>query len=358
MATRFFNMRLLIITQTVDQHDTVLGFFHRWLVEFAKLCDEVTVIALGVGEYDLPPNVTVVSLGKEKGQSRLKYVLNLNYYLRQHGKEVDAVLIHMNPIYLVLFGWWFKWKKIVVGLWYTHRQVDLKLRLAVPFCDHVFTAAPESFNLETEKLHVVGHGIETGKFVCAFRADPQKEVIITHIGRLTPIKNCDTLIDAAAILKTRLRQPFKVRFIGAPAVASDVLYAEQLHHQVDRLLLSNIVEFVGNIKNTELPQHICGSTITVNLTPTGGIDKSVLESMSSGRPVLVSNTAFAPVFGQYAPDLVFEYRNAADLSAKIEKLITGGKYEAIATSLHETAVKYYDVSMIVKTIVDYLNLKS
>ncbi|MEK7538915.1 MAG: hypothetical protein AAB552_03680 [Patescibacteria group bacterium] len=58
-------MKLLILTQKVDQNDDILGFFHGWIREFAKHAEQVTVIALGVGEYDLPKNVRVFSLGKE-----------------------------------------------------------------------------------------------------------------------------------------------------------------------------------------------------------------------------------------------------------------------------------------------------
>ena len=59
-------MKLLILTQKVDKNDDVLGFMHGWIAEFAKHCEKVTVIALGVGEFDLPRNVTVLSLGKDK----------------------------------------------------------------------------------------------------------------------------------------------------------------------------------------------------------------------------------------------------------------------------------------------------
>ena len=59
-------MKLLIITQKVDINDPVLGFFHRWLEEFAKHYEFVTVICLEKGEHRLPENVKVLSLGKEK----------------------------------------------------------------------------------------------------------------------------------------------------------------------------------------------------------------------------------------------------------------------------------------------------
>ena len=58
-------MRLLIVTQVVDQNDSVLGFFHRWIEEFAKNCEKVHVICLKESVHNLPENVAVHSLGKE-----------------------------------------------------------------------------------------------------------------------------------------------------------------------------------------------------------------------------------------------------------------------------------------------------
>ena len=58
-------MKLLILTQKMDKNDDLLGFFHNWVSEFAKKCEKVTVISLGIGEYSLSDNVKVLSLGKE-----------------------------------------------------------------------------------------------------------------------------------------------------------------------------------------------------------------------------------------------------------------------------------------------------
>ena len=46
-------MKLLIMTQAVDQNDPVLGFFHRWIEEFSRHCERVHVICLKEGEHSL-----------------------------------------------------------------------------------------------------------------------------------------------------------------------------------------------------------------------------------------------------------------------------------------------------------------
>src|SRR5581483_12297211 len=89
-------MKLLILTQKVDKNDPVLGFFHGWLREFANHFEFITVIALGVGEYELPQNVRVLSLGKESGVSKLKYLSRFYKYIWQERKNYEKVFVHMN----------------------------------------------------------------------------------------------------------------------------------------------------------------------------------------------------------------------------------------------------------------------
>ena len=68
-------MKLLIVTQTVDTDNPILGFFVRWIEEFAKHCEKIAVICLHEGEYTLPSNVEVYEIGK--AVSRRQYDLFL-----------------------------------------------------------------------------------------------------------------------------------------------------------------------------------------------------------------------------------------------------------------------------------------
>src|SRR5690349_983344 len=101
-------MRLLIITQKVDSKDPILGFFHRWIVEFAKNTTKVSVVCLSKGVFNLPSNVSVYSLGKERGGNRISYTYNFFRYIWTLRHEYDAVFVHMNPIYVLLGGFFWK----------------------------------------------------------------------------------------------------------------------------------------------------------------------------------------------------------------------------------------------------------
>src|SRR3989344_7232103 len=149
-------MRLLIVTQAVDVNDPILGFFHRWIEEFAKHCERVHVICLKEGAHHLPPNVTVHSLGKESGRSRLKYLLRFFRLVWSLRREYDAVFVHMTPEYVLLGGLlWRLWNKRVV-LWYVHRQSTFALQLAAHLVHKIATSAKGSISVRSRKIAVVG----------------------------------------------------------------------------------------------------------------------------------------------------------------------------------------------------------
>ena len=68
-------MKVLVLTQTVDTEDPILGFMHRWIEELASKYERIEVVCLREGNHNLPKNVFIHSLGKEGGRSRIKYVL-------------------------------------------------------------------------------------------------------------------------------------------------------------------------------------------------------------------------------------------------------------------------------------------
>src|SRR3989344_839285 len=108
-------MKLLIFTQKVDKNDSTLGFFHTWIMEISKKVESVSVICLGVGEYNLPKNVTVYSLGKDQIDTystkyivrKIRYIINFYKYLFLIKGSYNRVFIHMNEEYAPLAGWYW-----------------------------------------------------------------------------------------------------------------------------------------------------------------------------------------------------------------------------------------------------------
>lgn len=341
-------MKLLVFTQKIDKDDSVLGFFCGWLDELSKHFEEINVICLEKGIYQNPSNVNVFSLGKEKKTGKLGYIKNLFYFLWKLRGKYDKVFVHMNPEYIVLCGWLWKLTGKKIFLWYTHRQVDLKLRIAKKFSNIIFTSAKESFNIKSKKVKIMGHGIKVSSFRKPEGFKPHEKFTIISVGRITPIKNLDILIEASEILKNS-NFDFEVLIVGAPAKESDASYLKKMEEMVSSKNLQNTVKFAGNVPNSSIREYYWQSDISVNLSPTGGIDKAVLESMASGLPVLASNKAFGDYFGDYAGELLFPERNSRELAEKILSLRNSGNLEKIGGYLQKKAA-FSDVSSLISKI--------
>lgn len=298
-------MRLLIVTQKVDESDSNLGFFVRWIEEFAKHCERVLVVCLEKGEYRLPGNVAVFSLGKEKLKitparrlagglaggdkglkmlSRLQYAFRFLRYIVRERKNYDAVFVHMNPEYLVLGGclWRLLGKK--AALWYTHMKISWRLRCAARFADKIFTASAESCRLQSKKIAVVGHGIDTKLF--KNRGAGAENLRLVTAGRIAPVKDLSTLIRGFLLLRKEFpRAEFSIA--GEPITERDAAYFEK----VKRVALE--VRFLGGVSHDDLPRLYEKSSVFVHASRTGSMDKAALEALAAGMPVFTSSEAFS-----------------------------------------------------------------
>ena len=183
-------MSLLIITQKVDKNDGDLGFFHDWILEFAKQNDKVVVITQFVGVNNLPENVQIFSLGKEKGYSKIRQLFNFYKLLFRNSSKVDAVFAHMIPMWVVL-GWpVFKLYRKKIYLWYVHKSVGIWLKIADKMVSKIFTASKESFRMSSEKVIIIGHGIDLNKFSIfnfQFSKKPKSKKIKSKLPRTAAI---------------------------------------------------------------------------------------------------------------------------------------------------------------------------
>jgi glycosyltransferase involved in cell wall biosynthesis len=291
---RITRMKLLIITQAVDEQDPILGFFCNWLTAFSKKCEQIEVICLKEGVHHLPHNVWVHSLGKEKRSVRIMYIARLGWYIWRLRKNYDHVLVHMNPEYVILacLDWWLMGKK--VALWYNHPQNDLKLRLAARLADKVFYTSPYAATAQMPHAIRMPAGIDTEMFKP--QTVPRDRNALYMQGRITPSKHVDAALRAFEAFREFVPEA-TLTLVGP----EDKEYGKKLREEFSHLL--DAVRFLGSKQNTETPALYSAHGISINLAADGHYDKSVLESMACGTPTVFSSKAFTGfISGQvYAP---------------------------------------------------------
>ncbi|MGQ9663698.1 MAG: glycosyltransferase family 4 protein [Kiritimatiellia bacterium] len=316
-------MRLLLFNLATDADDPILGFTTRWIQALAKRVEFIHVITMRAGRIDVPENVRVYSVGKEKGYSEprraVEFYRHLFWVLQKD--RIDACFSHMIPIFTILAAPILKAKRIPIVTWYAHPSLTWQLKLAHHLSDRMVTSLETAYPYRHDKLTVIGQGIDTDLFSPDEQTVPDDPPMILCVGRLSPVKDHPTLLRAAALLRREWGKPFRVVILGGPAGPQDEAYVRSLHRQVEELGLQDIVSFHPPVPMTELPNWYRRCTVLVNLTPTGSGDKVAWEAMACGRPCLVANEGFRETMGEYADLLIFRYRDEVNLASRLEAIL-------------------------------------
>lgn len=342
-------MRLLLITQKIDKHDPLLGFFHRWTEEFAKRCERITVICLQKGEYDLPDNVRVLSLGKEEDASRIEYVRRFFLYILRYRKEYNVVFVHMNAEYVFLGGllWRIMRKKIL--LWYNHPKGSIYLRLSRIFPKTIFCTSLYAYSKRYKKTVIMPAGIDTELFVN--RGQERKRNSILILGRISPVKKLDVLGRAFTTL-SEIDPSLCVSIVGN-APPQDREYEEKIKKELHPLVEKGTVTFFDSVPNYKTPDLYNEHVLYINLTPTGSFDKTILEAMACGCMPLVVNRAYKDVL---PPECLVESGDSDVLAEKVAVLL--GKpdtfYKEVRGSMRMYVEEKQSLSALSQKIMEYV----
>ena len=317
-------MKLLIFTQKVDMNDTVLSFFHGWIIEFSKNFESIIVVCLYKGKYDLPNNVRVLSLGKEDNVSRLKYLWRFYKYICKERKNYESVFVHMNQEY-ILFGWKI-WKLLgkYIYMWRNHYAGSFLTDIAAFFCTNVFCTSRYSYTAKYKKTVFMPVGIDTDMFKTDVTI-PRVSHSVLSLGRISSSKKIDVFVEALGILKNK-GIDFTSSIYG-DALPKDRPYYELLKKQVSDLGLTDYVLFKSGVPNTETPRVYSGHEIFVNLSQSGMYDKTIFEALACGCMTLASSDDFKK---HVSGDFIFTPGDAADLARALEKVLGYSNADRIA----------------------------
>lgn len=288
-------MRLLFIAFELDEDSAVLAWQGRVANALAAHCEQVVAVAEKVGRYEPADNVEVHALpGRPWGIPRKlgsAVLLNPWFYRLCRRRRIDACFIHMAAPWAYRLAPAFRLLDLPTLVWYAHGSVNRALRWVHRCADRIVTSTPEGFRLPSNKCHVIGQGIDTKLFVLTRPAGMQNHTLV-YSGRLSSRKRIELLIETLALLRGEHALPITLRLIGGVITSADQAYLAELKADVQRRQLGPYVRFDGHIPMSTMPAVYNDAFLHINVSQTNSMDKTVLESLACGCPVLTSNEAF------------------------------------------------------------------
>lgn len=289
-------MNLLIITQAIDKDDENLGAFYYWWKKMAQETDKIIVIAGRKGTADLGKHAEIYTFGKDKGFGRARRIWTFWELFSRHYARSDAVLFHQIPEFVIAAAPFLLSLDRMTALWYAHGAVPTTLRVAERLVDYVFTSSPEGFRLPSKKVIYLGQAINTDVFQPPAKSEHDVTPLrLVTVGRISPVKNYEVLLQACAAGKSKWDFPWKLSIYGGPLRPGDDVYLDLLKRLVREQELSAYVTFEGSRPYSEIPEILQRHDVFVNLSSTGSLDKAVFEAMACGLTVLTSNDAYRSI---------------------------------------------------------------
>lgn len=307
-------MRLLIVTQALDLDDPLLSAYHGWVEALAQESESVEAVCLKAGRYALPENVTVHSLGKERGtRSQLQYAWSfLSLCWRLRGRY-DAAFVHMNQEYVLVSGLLWKLLGKRIYMWRNHYAGSVLTDIAASLSTNVFCTSVHSYTAKYKKTVFMPVGVNTERFKTS--SVPRVPRSILFFSRITPSKKAELLVEALGILKGR-GVAFTASIVGSAPLEFES-YASSLKAQVAALGLEDEISFLPGILNEDAPAIYGAHALFVNCSPSGMLDKTIFEAAASGCLILTESddlkkSGFA--------DVTYESKSAESLASHINAL--------------------------------------
>jgi glycosyltransferase involved in cell wall biosynthesis len=349
---------LLLFNLMTDRDDPILGFTTEWINALAPHFSKVFVITMARGTVSVAPNVEVHSVGKELGYSEFRRLLRFYQIVRQalDKEKIDVCFVHMISIFAVLFFPFALLRNIPVLFWYCHGATSFTLRLALRSVNRVVTCSPEGFRLPSDKVKIIGHGINTDIFKPAAAPQQADTFRLLTVGRLSPIKHCEVLINAIKEVLASGMQDLRYTLVGGLERSDSPAYEASLQQRVSDAHLDRFISFRGPVPFPQVPPLYRAADLVLNASTTGSVDKAVLEAMSSGCLVLTANPAFKQVLGDLAPLLLVPKNEPVQFAARIKKLsaLSSGQRADLGARLRRIVVEHHSLQGLTARLVHEL----
>lgn len=350
-------MRVLIINFEMDENSPVLAWQAQIACELAQRCEFVTVLTQQPGGRFSPlPNMHVEAVPKRPWRVPRRlgglWLMNQRVYHLCRRYQIDVCFIHMAAEWSYRLCLTFRLLGIPTLVWYAHGTVSTRLRLAHWCATRMVTSTPEGLRLTSSKVRVIGQGVNTDLFNLPTETSVDRTDIV-YVGRISRRKRVEVLIEAINCLRQLAPDsPLCLKVVGPLLTPDDLIYDVELRTKIWNLGLQGRIEMVGFVPQQYTPDLYRKAFLHLNVSRTGSMDKTVVEALACGCPVLTSNEAFFELLADY-PEFVIREDQPEAIARQI-LLLYECRQRYSPQSLRDLVVGRHDMPSYVQKVFDNL----
>jgi len=339
-------MNLILFNFESNKDSQALAFALDWVNEISKNVKKLYVISLRCGEFKVRDNVEVYCINQDK-KNRLQTVFSIwKILFNIHKKdEIDGYFVHMAHYFVPIIYPFAKIYNQKIVLWYAHKSVPFSLKVSNLLIDKALASTKIGYQIKTNKLKIIGQGIDCEKFKLKTSFKSKISNIIT-VGRISKVKN--TLLIVEAFLKLN-RDDLKLYIVGDALGEEDKKYLSKIKNIIPANKKENII-FTGSISFDKLPGIYRKMDLAINISDTGSLDKAIIEPMAMGIPVITSNESAKELFYHLDNKGVFLLKDKQELFDVLKEVVSK-PLDIERNLLREEIVKNHSLSNLAKKIV-------
>jgi glycosyltransferase involved in cell wall biosynthesis len=314
--------KVFFFTPKIDLSDPIFGHSLDWIRAISGKVNSLEVIAVHLenAPRNFGNNVHFSELGGGSFSKRIKGFFKLIHFgfVASFGERNQTVVIyHMLKEPGVIIGALLKLAKVHQILWYSHSANSIALKLTNCLVDQVFTPTINSYPIQSKKLRIIGHGIDSEKFnVLNAPKENQRDGIIS-VGRISRIKKLESLIFAMANINE------DVNFIGP-------IFDEEY----SKSLLNMSHEFQVNLKLSGPKSYEQIQSIFLNseMCYTGSpktLDKSAVQAAMCGCFVVSNEISVLDAVGMTQIWQNLGFKCPPELNVQIRELLKISQSERV-----------------------------
>jgi glycosyltransferase involved in cell wall biosynthesis len=192
------------------------------------------------------------------------------------------------------------------------------------------SAVSRKFNIPAEKTLTIYHGIDSENFKTGIKnVNKEFKSVINNYGRyilsvstIYPHKNFEVLIRAYKKLNQELKQECPKLVIAGKKEFTN--YYRKLAEMIEKFGLNDKVVFTGKIKYKYMPYLYNNALVFVLPSFLETFGHPLIEAMSSGVPIIASNSTAIPEIVRRG-GMLFDPNNPVELCEKIKMVLQDPK---------------------------------